>query len=312
MGLFSKKTFVCERCGKKFEARVAMKPYLCDECRAKEAEQRAKVQGYLDVRSKYGYGSPDYELDELPKIDAYRQQIIDKFQNNDGITIPELDEAGANYRKLTDEQAFDIINRARLSMIECTAGSAYSQEFFVLTDYDRVIVDMSDVFAVGLTTAFNAGEDASQEAILCAIFTNDPYVPAFPMIYLGKIGFGSLIKSKKGREAVTALFTDLCPNLTYPVSDLKQLKKTVKAEDKVRGNIDKQWMLDKIDDASANSGIFKVKNMSSMLTDDTVVMLNNMGYVLDSHIAKLLRMDKTLAGHYWDKIFKKMSTLAEN
>ena len=48
--------------------------------------------------------------------------------------------------------------------------------------------------------------------------------------YVGKTGFFELTKSKKGRASVNALFEAMCPNLTYPVGDIKQLKKQISQE----------------------------------------------------------------------------------
>lgn len=88
------------------------------------------------------------------------------------------------------------------------------------TAFEKTIVDAQDVFAVGYTSDYKL-QDAKSEVILCAVFTNDPYIPVFPMIYVGNLGFFEIMKSKKGRQDVNALFEAMCPNLTYPVQDLK-------------------------------------------------------------------------------------------
>ena len=48
--------------------------------------------------------------------------------------------------------------------------------FFVLTDFEKAVVDMEDVFAVGITGDYKY-QDSKEEAVLCAVFTNDPYIP---------------------------------------------------------------------------------------------------------------------------------------
>lgn len=35
--------------------------------------------------------------------------------------------------------------------------------------------------------------------ILCAVFTNDPYIPVFPMVYLGKRGMFELMSPKSAK-----------------------------------------------------------------------------------------------------------------
>lgn len=94
------------------------------------------------------------------------------------------------------------------SSVSSTLGAAYSSCFFVPTHYEGMIVDAADVFTVGYTLDYklNAG---TSEVILCAVFTNDPYVPVFSMIYIGKTGFFEVMKSKKA-ELVSMHCLNLC------------------------------------------------------------------------------------------------------
>jgi hypothetical protein len=163
---------------------------------------------------------------------------------------------------------------------------------------------VEDVFAVGYTSDFS---DGSVESILCAVFTNDPYVPVFPMLYLGKVGFFEIMKSKKGRQGVSAMFELLCPNLTYPVCDLKQLKKQIKAEGTVRGNLNQKVMLDEISSATAGMGIFATKHMNSNLSFATANWLDEYGYIQETEINRILQMDKMFNRMYWKKQIKRLA-----
>ena len=40
MGLFSKKTYICEKCGKEFQKRINLNGNFCDECFAKEMKEK--------------------------------------------------------------------------------------------------------------------------------------------------------------------------------------------------------------------------------------------------------------------------------
>lgn len=308
MGLFSKKDFVCEKCGKTFQKRINLNGNLCDDCWNQEAnEKRAleeSIKGYVDYASDVFFKS--YSSDEMRQIIDHRDAILDKFQHDSGISRVDLQNASDNYKQLTDEQAAEVLLRVANSSVSSTMGAAYSGSFFVPTHYEGMIVDANDVFAVGYTSDYklNAG---TSEIILCAVFTNDPYVPVFPMIYVGKTGFFELTKSKKGRASVNALFEAMCPNLTYPVGDIRQLKKQIKQDGSVKGNIDMKFMLDQISNASVSTGIFDTKKMHSDLYPGSKTMLDRIGYIPEEDVNVILHMDKMFNRNYWNKQIDKLS-----
>lgn len=127
------------------------------------------------------------------------------------------------------------------------------------------------------------------------------------MIYVGKLGFFEIMKSKKGRQGVVELFESMCPNLTYPVQDLKMLKKQIKADGGVKGNIDQKMMLDRISDASISYGIFNTKKMHSELYPSSADMLDQYGYIQEDQINQILKMDKMFNRNYWNKQIKRLS-----
>jgi len=247
-----------------------------------------------------------YTSEEMQEILKHRDALLEKFKFTDGISRAELMEASDNYRKLTDDEAANVLMRVAQSSVSNTMGSVYSDSFFAPTHYDGMIVDAEDVFAVGFTSDYKL-DGGNSEIILCAVFTNDPYVPVFPMIYVGKMGFFEITKSKKGREGVKATFEGMCPNLTYPVCDLKELKKTIKNEGSVKGNIDQKQMLDFISSASVSSGIFNTKKMHSNLYPESAAMLDSIGYIQEEQVNTILKMDKMLNRNYWNKQIKRLS-----
>ena len=147
-----------------------------------------------EVAIKMGWS--DYTEEQLDQIAEHRLHILEKYRQTQGITRAELMNASDNYKKLTDDQAAEVLVRIANSTISSTMGAAYTGNFFVPTAFEKTIVDAEDVFAVGYTNDYKLQVDG-QEVILCAVFTNDPYIPVFPMIYIGKLGFFEIMKSKK-------------------------------------------------------------------------------------------------------------------
>ena len=308
MGLFSKKTYTCEKCGRQYEKRFNLGGSLCNECWNQEQnakrELEASIRGYIDYAHDVFY--KQYSSEEMRQIIDHRDSILSRFKHDAGITRADLKNASDNYKSLTDDQVAEILVRVTRSSISSTMGAVYSKNFFAPTHYEGMIVDAKDVFAVGYTSDYKL-DGGNSEVILCAVFTNDPYVPVFPMIYVGKIGFFSMTKSKKGREGVNALFETMCPNLTYPVGDIKQLKKTIKQEGLVKGNLDVKFMLDKINDASVSTGIFDTKKMHSDLLQGSADMLDKIGYIQESEINQILKMDKMFNRSFWNKQIERLS-----
>lgn len=307
MGLFSKKEYVCSKCGRTYVKRLNLNGDLCDECYSKEANERAaledQVKGYVNYCSSVRKDS--YSIEELKKIIEHKNNLVAKFKNPNGINRIELENASDNYKKLTDDQAQDILRRIAKSTVKSTIGAGYTEQFFVPTSYEGLIVDAKDIFAVGFGTDFKL-HSGSDEVILCAVFTNDPYVPVFPMVYVGKTSFFELTKSKKGRANVSAIFESICPNLTYEVGDLKQLKKQIKNDGSVKGKLDSQFVLDKIEDALCSRGLFNTKDMYSNMYASSATMLDEMGYIYEEDIDEILKMDKMFNRNYWSKQIKNM------
>lgn len=233
MGLFSKKTYVCEKCGKTYEKRINLNGNLCEACWKMEQDRRDELKNenkgynyYMDVRYK------EYSSDEMEEIVKHKNVLLEKFQLTDGISRAELQQASDNYRSLTDEEAVDVLARvARTSMCN-TMGAAYTDSFFAPTGYESTIVDAEDVFAVGFTSDYRL-KGNNEEVILCAVFTNDPYISVFPMVYLGKRGMFELMSPKSAK------------------------------------------------------------------------MLENIGYLQETEVSKIMRLDKMLNRRYWNKQLKK-------
>ena len=308
MGLFSKKEYVCEKCGKTFTARLAPADNLCKECSKAQFEEDMKIEEAIEGYSKYAsnYSYKSYTMEEKRKIYQHRESILAKNVNNSGISRGELQNASDNYKKLSDDEAESVLVRMANSLVSSTIGAVYAGQFFVPTQYDGVIVDAESIFAVGYTSDFQLRAKNS-EVILCAVFTNDPFVPVFPMVYAAEKGLFELTKSKKGRESVNALFELMCPNLAYPVGDLKQLKKQLKEDGEVKGNIELKKMLEQIKQASLSMGLFDTEKMHSDLLPHSASMLSSIGYMQAEEADQILKMDKMFNRNYWNKQIKRIT-----
>ena len=205
---------------------------------------------------------------------------------------------------MSDEQCLDVLLGITNIMLPLTLGAAYTSRFFVPTYGKGMVVDAEDIFAVCYTSDYRLTANSS-EVILCAVFTNDPYIPVFPMVFLGKTGMFELLKSKKGRENVKATFESNCPKLTYPVMELKEMKKIVKKEESVRGNIDKKFMLKNMEDAHYSSGLFDTRGLSERLGEYTEALMEEYGYYPVTVINEEIGMgDKKIAKFWKDKMAK--------
>ncbi len=304
MGIFSKKSVKCCECGREFEVRFPSNPYICDDCSLKKAEVEEPVSGYVQYARERGW--PEYTIAQLKEIKKHRDAILEKYRMTNGISKDELREASDNYKKLSEDQAMSVLVRISNSSLGSTMGAAYTGLFFAPTRYDGTIVDGEDIFTVGYLTDFRS-DVAGSEAIMCAVFTNDPYIPVFPLIYLGKLGTFEVTKSKSGRAGVANMFESLGTNFTYPVQELKQLKKQIKSEGTVRGNIEYETMMKLMNEALNLSGMFDSKHMTSMVPYLSSEMLDKHGYIASDEIDMILKMDKMFNRNFWEKQMKKLA-----
>ena len=131
MGLFSKKTITCERCGKEYQARITFGVHLCDECLAREHAKQENAKGYVDYASSMLWSA--YTEEQLDQIAAHRDRILEKYRQTQGISRAELMNASENYKRLTDQQAADVLIRMANSSVTSTKGSC-PLRVFLCTD----------------------------------------------------------------------------------------------------------------------------------------------------------------------------------
>ena len=304
MGLFSKKEYVCEKCGKTYQRRVNMKGALCDACWRENLEKQRALEKELPGYVKYASTmlGTVYSIEELEKILEHRNAIVEKYRIEGAFHRSDLAGIGANYKNLTEEEGDAIAQVICNCTLVSQPGAVIGGNMLAPTTFDGTVIDVEDVFAVGYTTD-KKHQVNNMELISCVVFSNDPYMPVFPMIFAGRKKFYEHTKSAKGREVVGKAFELLCPNLKYPVTDLKALKKQVQKDVNVRGNMDWDFMLDSIGEARSGKGIFNSEKIELDAQSGTIALLDTAGYFVSEDVEKLLRMDKMFNRRFWSKRF---------
>ncbi len=316
--IFKKKTCTCSRCGKQYEAGVLDEADLCKQCYDEIWQKCSEVYGYYhyatDVANRpHGMKENEKWFEEVAE---HRKGILEKYRVTEGITKDELSEVKANYKKFSDDQAFDVIRKIQKTSYTLSAGGAFSGNMFMPARYDGVIADAEEVFAVGYMQA-DKFSDGDQETLMCLVFTNDPYISAFPIYYCMKKGFFDVFKSKKGRSAIEALFELACPNLLYPVQELKKLEKQIKKEEYINTKVSKEFVLDQVDRAKIGSGVYSQKELKKDIKDkypliNSKRLLEEYGYIDIDKISEILGCSGMFgSGDYWKKKQKKFNELAD-
>ncbi len=307
MSIFSKKDYICKSCGQAFQARFAPIDSLCKDCFNKREDEKEELQkhilGYVEYREKYDIDLPEYTPDEMRKIREYRDSILEKYRiTTNSISRTELEAASINFKLLSQEEAVDVLRKTLNIMLEQTVGAVYTKDFFMPTNYDGTIVESKNIFAICYCRDYHIEGKSDEEILQCGVFTNDLYIPTFSFVLIGKMGEHDFLKSKKGREHISEKYTKLCPNLTYPICDVKDLEKIIKSETNIKGNINKEDMLNRLFELSVGSGIYNTRKLFSDTLPVTTAMLEHAGYMTESDVNKILHMEYDVNNQYWNKV----------
>ena len=308
MGLFSKKIVTCVKCGKECEEMFAKQNYLCHECTMAKIKRETDLIGYIDYTYTMGGKKPTEE--QLEQIEQHRIRIMEKYRLPKGITRNELAWAADNHRKLNEQQIADILIRYSLSSMRSAEGIDFTSNFFILTGYQGVVVDVEDIFAIGLISDHRCNKlQRGTDTILCAVFTNDPYIPAFPIRYTFPLRMmqGELAESKEGRAQITAAYNDFCPNLTYPIVSVQELRDLVAKVENVRGKISKQFMGKLLSEASWLSDIFDMRELTGYISPETIAFFEQYGYLREEIAAQAIGMHNNAIRKFWDMHINKIN-----
>jgi hypothetical protein len=300
MGLFGNRVCVCERCGKEYKRKLFDDYGYCATCEpialAERKEIIATIKGYQLYACDFLGGG--YTNDELKEIVNHRNEIFNKIRQDIFITRDDLRSACENMEKLSDEEAVHIAVRYEKEMVQGMGGCVFGSHFFAPTNYEGMIVDADDVFAIGYESSSDESGNGI-ETMVYTIFTNDKYAPVISISFpLKKKLFHT--KSEEGRALVEQILTDMCPNLKYPVSDAKQLRKMIKNDGIVKGNIDYDNMMTMLKWAEYCACVSDAKNRPFEVNMTTVEMLESAGYLPDCVIDSILKKQFMTQQMFWE------------
>ena len=304
MSIFSK-TVICEDCGKEFITGRFSSDECCDECVHKWWVAEENKKGY-EIYNKYDNDIDEYS-DSIEKKLEHRDAILEKASEGILISAEQLVLAGTNCDSLSDEEMNIIILRSAGITVNLGNGYVETSRFIAPTMFNGAIIDKKDVFAVAFTNDYHFSDDTN-EGLLCTIFTNDKYIKVFPALFFVDKGLFDIVKSSKGRKNVQEIITDMFPNLTYKVDDMKLLKNTLKKEKTVRGNLELRFMLDIIADAQYSSGMFKSSRIKDnmQLSLPLTELVNKHGFYTRTQIYSLLGMGNKKNNTYFKKLAKRL------
>lgn len=295
MGLFSRKYgCTCIHCGAKYESYYNEVNALCTGCQEKRG-----WKGYAELRHLIDDKLPGFTLDEWNEIDERREKLLSPCRIEDGMTVEELKDAGMNYRSYTEEQCNHFLGRLMRSLIPAKLGGFYTENFFMPGAYSGVVVNPKDVFAIAFGAPYWKEKPAGMDVVAIGIFTNDPAAPMFAVSETFEMK-GLSLRNKKEREALKEYLTKLCPNLTYPVMDYKELKNTIKKERTVRGNISMDTMLKYVDYVDTSTAPFRIT--STFDSYENGELLNQYGYVYSDQVTRYLMADKKSRKFWAEKL----------
>lgn len=215
-----------------------------------DAQLEAQMMGYSKYKKRVFDSS--YTKLVLRSIADHRDSIIKKY-------------AGS-----TDKHMTNIL------------GMCIADGIFAPVDFDGTIVDADDVFAAvySYDIDFTIRKKATDKFVLWVLFTNDPYMPVLPMVYIQSLSFGEMLIHKKRNDFIPDIEKQ-CKNLKYPVCTLKEFEKIIQNEHTLRGSkMDKEFLLQQVFDAMNRKNLFEPMSISYELGGMSRALLTENGYTI--------------------------------
>lgn len=202
-----------------------------------------------------------------------------------------------NYNKRTSYKDFDKISYESIiehrnnifqkykdgdkHLLDSNIGAARTEGFFIPIDYDGVFVDSDDIFAATYIKKFKMRVDINLTVTydLWILFSNDPYIPVIPLVFMKKIGILRLFSGKTNSNYLYTI-KDACKNLQYPITDIDNFEKTIMSEQSPRGKVKKDFILKQLADAKKRTGLFDSDNFTYEIGGATRKFLESNGYIL--------------------------------
>ena len=86
--------------------------------------------------------------------------------------------------------------------------------------------------------------------------------------------------------------------------DIKELKKQIKSEKKINGNLSREFVFKHLDDAAAGWGMYNTNKMASCLSEDSEEIIEDMGYMAFAKISQLLALNDVCKEKFWREQFE--------
>lgn len=314
MGLFSK-TVTCAKCGAEFEKGFLSGGTLCPKCSLEETENKVlagNAQAFRQGFEKYYKALPGKLKSQSVDIQAAIQnteRIIRKYAELSAFNQELMKKAACDYDKMNDNDCKLFTTIFRCSVLINQGFSTMHTSFILSHGYPGVILDFDQVFAAAYKPVTSAlfNTTSKEETYAFYYFTNDPFVPGLGMTTvigstLGMFSFGS---DKRNREeSINKILASTCRNLTYPVQNIKDLKKQVKSEGTVKGSIPPDLMMALIEQAEKNRGVFDdTSETERELYPGMEVLINRNGFMTSEEAAvNIGAMDRD-ARNFWKPYF---------
>lgn len=310
MGLFDK-TVKCQKCGKSFTKGLFSGDKLCPDCSwaefVREQEENSIVsqrsgitQYYKDMPKKFRNLPADIDT-----IIASRDKMFQKYKLANEMNITVLTKTATNVDKMNDEQLSDFSEKLLRSLVLTQNKMSFALDKFVISHlYDGVAVDMDSVFAVAYTKNIFYNASIKEQPYLCSLFTNDPYFPAIGMTFLPVTSKSFLaLEASKNKERVGHLqevIPKMFRNLTYPVMDMKDMKKLVKQEGKVRGEMDPDLMLALLD-GGLHTPFWSIDSaMSDLMPSGIATSIQKANYLSLEDASRWLNLSDKQTLAFWE------------
>ena len=219
----------CFICGKE-TMHIGKGEFVCNDC-----INRMNLKGYATYYNDF-FQKP-LPAGEYAKYAEHRDSILEKYRNTSPMRSIE---------EYVSEQVSLLVTK----------------NFVVLRgNYDKVVVDNQDVFAISYMSHVGVKELKIKDQLwgIFTAYTNDPYVPAYSFVNFMKENMFANPNKKDLKETIE-LINSRYTNLKYPICEHKELVKAIKSDGDVKGSIDKKTMLGIMEKARCCISVFDVEN----------------------------------------------------
>lgn len=302
MGLLSK-IQKCERCGKEFKTSNSKGPFYCPDCSNYYYYSRKVVEGY--DRYNIWLKRPNYEDKQLESISSHRADILHKYRKEE-VNLLDFELMSMNWDTCDKNEAAEFLLRMYKSLIKNQLGSSLTVNFAVINHLSGVVVDFESVYAIALKPLMGLKNEALG-AVMCVLFTTDPYVPVAPIIYVEnekpQRNFLGLPNSDRNFTKTREFISSIFKNLKHPIFTANELKKKLDKGEVIEGPVDAKTMKYAIKDAIHEVGLFNTTSMKSVMDDTTAKMLNAYGYIQTVDMNRMMNLNK-YSKRFWDEVFE--------